>query len=401
MQLDSWQLYAKSAALAGLACAILAGAGTLLLPKRYLSSAELRIVPSGAEGPAQVAKMALRMEELSKEVLARRNLAALVQDESLAIYQQERARVPVEDIVDQLENQDLQTQWVTASLPRARPGPALRVSFAYPDPHRAQAALRHVVSAYAEKARSTPDALTLEVVSAPNLPQRAERPNRTVFLAWGLGLGLLVGLLVASFRRQPKWSLRLVGCALAGAAVASSAAMLIHDQYVSTALMRVGPVEGSVSPVVWMHRLTGEVLSIESLVGFVTLPAFDLYRRDRYRHPPNELAAQLLAHNIYTEPVESPLSEALPELRISFSYPDASIAQQGARELTGKFEEINYLLSEEQKETPTPIVYLMETASLPQKPVSPNRIAIALGGLAAGAAVGAWPWRRRRTQANT
>jgi hypothetical protein len=113
------------------------------------------------------------------------------------------------------------------------------------------------------------------------------------------------------------------------------------------------------------------------------------------------LAAQLLAHNIYTEPVESPLSEALPELRISFSYPDASIAQQGARELTGKFEEINYLLSEEQKETPTPIVYLMETASLPQKPVSPNRIAIALGGLAAGAAVGAWPWRRRRTQANT
>jgi hypothetical protein len=50
------------------------------------------------------------MEDLSKEVLARRNLAALVQDESLAIYQQERARVPVEDIVDQLKEQDLQIQ---------------------------------------------------------------------------------------------------------------------------------------------------------------------------------------------------------------------------------------------------------------------------------------------------
>ena len=110
MKLDSWQLYAESAALAGLACAILAGAGTLLLPKRYLSSAELRIVPSDDAGPAQVAKMALRMEDLSKEVLARRNLAALVQDESLAIYQQERARVPDEDIVDQLKEQDLQIQ---------------------------------------------------------------------------------------------------------------------------------------------------------------------------------------------------------------------------------------------------------------------------------------------------
>ena len=401
MQLDSWQFYAKSAALAGLACAILAGAGTLLLPKRYLSSAELRIVPSDDAGPAQVAKMALRMEDLSKEVLARRNLAALVQDESLAIYQQERERVPVEDIVDQLKEQDLQIQWVNASLPGGRPGPALRVSFAYSDPRKAQAALRRVVSAYAEKARSTPDALTLEVVSAPNLPQRAERPNRTVFLAWGLGLGLLVGLLVASFRRQPKWSLRLVGFALAGAAVASSAALLIHDQYVSTALIRFCPVDGAVLPVVWMHRLAGKVLSIESLVGFVEAPALDLYRLDRYRHPPNELAARVLKRNIHTERVESPLSEAMPELRISFSYPDASIAQQGVRELTGKFQETNFLMSREQEGIKIPVLELMESANLPQKPASPNRIAIALAGLAVGAAAGAWPWRRRRTQANT
>jgi hypothetical protein len=398
MQLNSWQFYAKSAALAGLACAILAGAATLLLPKRYISSAELRIVPSGDGGPAQVAKMALRMEELSTEILARRSLAALVQDESLALYQQERGRVPVEDIVDQLRKQDLQTQWVNTSLPREGPGPALRVSFAYSDPRKAQAALLHVVSAYAEKARSTPDALTLEVVSAPNSPQHAERSNRTVFLAWGLGLGLLVGLLVASFRRRPKWSLRLVEFALAGAAVTSGAALLIHDQYVSTALMRLVPVDGSVLPVVWMHRLTGEVLSMESLVPFVKQPGFDLYRRDRYRHPPNELAAQVLARNIHTELVESPLSEALPELRISFSYPEASIAQQGVRELVGKFNETRYRMSQEQKGTP--VLELMESANLPQEPASPNRIAIALAGLAAGAAAGAWPLRKaelRRT----
>src|ERR1039457_6345961 len=401
MQLDSWQFYAKSAALAGLACAILAGAGTLLLPKRDISSAELRIVPSGDAGPAQVAKMALRMEDLSTEVLARRSLVALVQDESLAIYQQERERVPVEDIVDQLREQDLQIQWVNASLPGGRPGPALRVSFAYSDPRKAQAAVRRVVSAYAEKERSTPDALTLEVVSAPNLPQRAEPSNRTVFPAWGFGLGLLVGLLVASFRRQPKWSLRLVGFALAGAAVASSAALLIHDQYVSTALMRVRPVDGAVLPVVWMHRLAGKVLSIESLVGFVEAPALDLYRLDRYRNRPNELAAQVLARNIHTERVESPLSEALPELRISFSYPDASIAQQCVRELTGKFQETNFLMSREQEGIKIPVLELMESANLPQKPASPNRIAIALAGLAVGAAAGAWPWRRRRTQANT
>src|ERR1035438_2391660 len=175
MQLDSWQFYAKSAALAGVTCAILAGAATLLLPRRYISSAELRIVPSGDAGLVQAANMAVHMEELSAVVLARRSLIALVQDESLAIYQQERERVPVEDIVDQLREQDLQTQWVNASLPGGRPGPALRVSFAYPDPRKAQAALCHVVSAYTEKARSTPDALTLEVVSAPNLPQQIGR----------------------------------------------------------------------------------------------------------------------------------------------------------------------------------------------------------------------------------
>ena len=277
----------------------------------------------------------------------------------------------------------------------------MRVSFAYSDPRKAQAALRRVVSAYAEKARSTPDALTLEVVSAPNLPQRAERSDRTVFLAGGLGLGLLVGLLVASFRRRPKWSLRLVGFALAGAAVASGAALLVHDQYVSTALIRFCPVDGAVVPVVWMHRLAGKVLSIESLVGFVEQPAFDLYRLDRYRHPPNELAARVLKRNIHTERVESPLSEAMPELRISFSYPDASIAQQGVRELTGKFQETNFLMSREQEGIKIPVLELMESANLPQKPASPNRIAIALAGLAVGAAAGAWPWRRRRTQANT
>ena len=90
-----------------------------------------------------------------------------------------------------------------------------------------------------------------------------------------------------------------------------------------------------------MHRLAGKVLSIESLVGFVQQPAFDFYRRDPYRHPPDELAAQVLAQNIHTEVVESPLSEVLPELRISFSYPDASLAQQGVRELTSKFQEVS------------------------------------------------------------
>jgi hypothetical protein len=75
-----------------------------LVPQEDLASWRIANVLYDA-GPAQVAKMALRMEELSTEVLARRSLVALVQDESLAIYQQERERVPVEDIVDQLREQ--------------------------------------------------------------------------------------------------------------------------------------------------------------------------------------------------------------------------------------------------------------------------------------------------------
>ena len=78
---------------------------------------------------------------------------------------------------------------------------------------------------------------TLAVLDAASLPKDPVGPNRMVFLAWGLGAGLLLGLLAALAMRRPRGVRHLAGFAVAGCALAGAVSFLIPNRYTSTAVM--------------------------------------------------------------------------------------------------------------------------------------------------------------------
>ena len=104
--------YWRPAALAALAGAILAGAISLRVPDRYVSSAVVKV------GATDLAAQQLQ------EVLSRTSLAALIQRPSMRLYPGERYRMPMEDIVEQMRTRDIRVR---------RSGDTLTISFEYPD----------------------------------------------------------------------------------------------------------------------------------------------------------------------------------------------------------------------------------------------------------------------------
>ena len=73
----------------------------------------------------------------------------------------------------------------------------------------------------------------VRVVDPASKPVGAEGPNRFLFLALGLGVGLLLGLFAAFGMRQPHGVRRLVGFGVTGFVLAAAASFLIPNRYTS------------------------------------------------------------------------------------------------------------------------------------------------------------------------
>jgi len=267
-------------------------------------------------------------------------------------------------------------------------GPACRVSFSYSDPHKAQAVVKRLVASFAGQAPSAEDTAKLEVVRLPDLPTRPIEPDRMAFGARGLGLGLAAGWVASAFWRRPKRSLRLIAWGLTGCVAAGGLSMLIPDRYESTALLRFIPGEGDPNNATRMTELASEVLSRSSLLALIGGPSLDPYRFERPGMSGEQMADRARARDFRAEPVDSPLSNSMPELRIAFRYRDRFKAQQVVREMVGKFVDLNFQRYDGQSGRPG--IEVLEAANAPETPVSPNRLVISLAGMAAGLGMGAW-----------
>ncbi|MCU1237603.1 MAG: lipopolysaccharide biosynthesis [Candidatus Solibacter sp.] len=192
---DYWK-FAAGMALAGV---LVAAAISFALPSRYVSTATVPI------------RNTELVEREVQAALSRASLAEIIQRPSLDLYRGERARIPMEDVIHEMRNRDIQVR---------QSGAELRISYASPDPRKAQA----VTSALATRFASIwPDApptsdLAFEVPEPASLPVKPVAPNRLAFLSAGLGAGVVVGLLAAASIRHPKSVRRLAGFAIAGCA---------------------------------------------------------------------------------------------------------------------------------------------------------------------------------------
>jgi hypothetical protein len=211
MQLTTWS-FGKVAAGFGLAGALLCGAISFIaMPDQYTSDAVLRvqyssradIFPCASEPRPATDNTEEFVTNLMQSALARKSLAGIIEKHGL--YQRERAREPMEDVIERMRH-DVRFERIGHSH-------AFHVRFRYSDAEQARRTERELIDKLMEEnvafaralSRQGPDltgtnrrfAYDMEVLDPASLPILPSSPNRFLIAAMGLAVGLLLGALTA------------------------------------------------------------------------------------------------------------------------------------------------------------------------------------------------------------
>jgi len=201
------------------------------------------VSPSPTEAHRNVNDLFL---ELQTEILSRTSLSSIIQDPRLDLYKEDRARIPLEDVIERMR----QDTKISPDTPANTGGDYLpfHVTFAYPDRIKAQQTVMALMTKFqdanltsqrmqAEAKRAStsnqvyrleariaaleerlgmpsaahePDfssnrigGINLDVLDPPILPTAPVYPDRIRFLATGFGAGIAVAMVIAIFRRRP------------------------------------------------------------------------------------------------------------------------------------------------------------------------------------------------------
>jgi uncharacterized protein involved in exopolysaccharide biosynthesis len=391
-----------------LAGAVLAAGVSFVVPNRYVSSALIRFTSDD------------QIAQIQQSVLSRGSLVELICRPSLNLYRRERQRKPLEDIVEDMRR-DIHIRRLVIGGARAA-----QITFAYPDKDKAQATTRALLEQmtqanvsvnrqrrwawqWASPTTPAPAGENLEILDPPSLAQTSTKTNRLRIMVFGLGAGLLLGLLTARFRQQRRWTLQMAGFGVAGSAIGLAVSLLVPPTYVSSAVMLLSPPMvperflGSLAPAPmaeWLPRMEQEVLSRASLVEII---------RSEGLYP--GLREEEALDKMRSRDVGIRALRPAAAFRISFTYPDRRKAQAVVRALVTRFVEQNLRAERDrvkmanEPEAVTrlldhkmgPNLEVLDWASLPERPVAPNRLAIAACGLALGLVLGAITLRLARS----
>jgi hypothetical protein len=195
--------FAKSAAVFGVACALLAGGASLTLSDMYRSLVLIHVQTVDGQ-PATLSAYRSELTDVVGRALSQESLLAIMEKEYL--YPSERANKLMDVAIDKMR-QDVRII--------AKRADAIEVSFDYPDAVRAQRTTLDLVTKIVDdqvhrapendKATQaipkTPTIPRFEILDEPSLPKTPVRPNRTVIMSFGLGVGILIGAVVPRFRR--------------------------------------------------------------------------------------------------------------------------------------------------------------------------------------------------------
>ncbi|MGA2772023.1 MAG: hypothetical protein ABSG26_14510 [Bryobacteraceae bacterium] len=196
MQVTTWNSL-KVVAAVTLAGALLAGVFALLTQERYVSTAVMRFASYGhADSDRQGALD--QLVKLQQKVLSRKSLAEIITQPALDLYPEDRKRIPLEDVVENMRNKALRIQVAPVQNGGVL---AFVISCEYPDKLKAQAVVRELVTKFyrqwvaTQMAHGPSGPEQLEVLDPPSLPQRPFFPNRPMIVAAGLLGGAVLGLL--------------------------------------------------------------------------------------------------------------------------------------------------------------------------------------------------------------
>jgi uncharacterized protein involved in exopolysaccharide biosynthesis len=254
-----------------------------------------------------------------------------------------------------------------------------------------------------------------------------------------LALGAFTGLVAGAFLLRARGTggnhyARLIAFSAACGAIAGGfVSFALPEHYVSTATMRAipfpgegpGAAPGETEYAERLQWLTENILSRSSMTELIERPSLDLYRNERQHHPLVDIINDMRRRDIRIAPTPPSGLSGLRDLgpvtnfQISFEYPDSDKAQAVVRELVTKYTEGNVLANRDlarvrpDRDLPrdemagslpfgiaagakpdsdlipgVPWLEVLDLASVPASPVSPNRPAAAAIGLLAGLLVG-------------
>jgi uncharacterized protein involved in exopolysaccharide biosynthesis len=196
MQMTTWN-YLKIVAAVGLAGALLAGVFAFRIQERYVSTAVMRFASYGHADSGRQGALD-QLVELQQKVLSRKTLAEIITQPALDLYPEDRKRIPLEDVVENMRNKALRIQ-----VAQVQNGGVLAfvISCEYPDKLKAQAVVRELVTRFyrqwvaTQMAHGPSGPEQLEVLDPASLPERPFVPNRPMIVAIGLLGGAVLGLL--------------------------------------------------------------------------------------------------------------------------------------------------------------------------------------------------------------
>jgi uncharacterized protein involved in exopolysaccharide biosynthesis len=406
------KLAAATTIIGAIAGAIAGGAISFVMPQRYVSTAMMRVTPRtvGGEPTWQTeAEASHRLQDMQTEIFSRASLAEIIQRPGIELYQHERFIYPMEDLIEDMRSRDLHIEPVQ---PRA-----FRISFEYPDRGKAQAVVRALTARFSEFNTAKAGNELIEVLNPANLPEKPSQPNRLAVMAIGLTVGLALGLclslgvfLLRTRHTDGYRYARLIAfSATCGALVGGIVSFALPESYVSTAVMRVFPYRDAgagaaqleTEPAERLHQLTEDILSRGSLSELIQRPSLDLYHIERHRRPMEDIVNDMRHRDIRIAPALPAGLAGLGQatsFQISFKYANPDKAQAVVRELVTKFVEGNVTAERKlhRDKMPGSLAFeVVDPATLPANPVSPNGPAAAAIGLGTGILLGAFLALRR------
>jgi hypothetical protein len=215
-----------------------------LVTPRYVSTSELTFEVVGSTHAPASRDLREDLMQSVREIFSRTSLSGIIQDPRLDLYREERARMPLEDVIEKMKKDILIRPNGPGSAGQDRL--PFSVSFTYRDRvkahdtvdvllgrfirsnlSRAEAQDRARQSdqfqrldarlAAVEKRLGIPSAtpvpgdkvaagyggMILKVLDPPSLPVVPVYPDRLVFMATGFGAGIAAAVVIAVFRRRP------------------------------------------------------------------------------------------------------------------------------------------------------------------------------------------------------
>jgi len=377
MQLKAWPFPLLALALG--AAGLLTGlAVSFLVPNVYVSEAVLRI----DSGHLTTDRLDMRYAE--DEVESRTNLSRIIM--TTGLYRSDLKVEPLEDVIDEMRRHI----GIDPIASDGR-GAAFRIRFDYGDKTKARQTAAALVDSFQKYIPDLPRhnaqyaGERMIVLDNASLLAEPVWPTKTVLLGGGFLAGVLIaGILRAVLRAGwlRRWFVPFAAvAAITGMVVAIYGADLRHwgNEYRSTARFVLrSPQSYRVTP------LVAEMLSPESLSTIANDPRLRLYQWEMDEQPLEDVLRRMREHIAVTY---QPWGDGDgTEIGLTFDYPDAVKARQTMQIFIAKFEELADRRLERPVDTAVsaPWIEVLDRASAPQSPASPNRMLAATTGAGCG-----------------